>query len=81
MARGPYRAPRRQLACHKCGNLVDVGHSKRETARCLDCTLVVMVENIEQLRAKKGPYYDRWLLGMLNWVDREVGVEDPSRLA
>lgn len=26
-----------------------------------------MIDNVEQLRAKKGPYYERWKIGMRLW--------------
>jgi len=47
----------RRTRCKRCGKEVP-WLSKR--GLCMDCGPAVLAEVVEQLRERRGPYYERW---------------------
>jgi hypothetical protein len=47
--------------------------------RCLDCSLDRLADNVRQMRAGEGEFYDRWFAGMVGWMAREIEAhQDPD---
>jgi len=38
---------------------------------CPDCAIEAVRESVKQLKAKKGPIYYRWKVGLLNAIQEE----------
>jgi hypothetical protein len=56
-------ARKRPVVCRKCGGFArDVGRISHG-GYCEVCSSIVVVEAREQLQARSGPAWDRWLLG------------------
>jgi len=53
--------PTKEMPCNECGNPVTVNAQTVKAPRCYECGLAAHVEQIRQMAAKSGPYYDRWL--------------------
>lgn len=51
--------------CKRCGELKEV--SKR--GYCRLCGYALMVDAVKQLKAKKGPAYERWKAGIIASVE------------
>lgn len=47
--------------------------------RCAPCAIERAAQNMRQLRAKQGPFYDRYLAGLATYVMREYeALQDPD---
>ncbi len=54
----------KQMPCKYCDKPVTVGRNTRKAPHHLECSIRVAVENMQQLKAKSGPCYEKWLDGM-----------------
>lgn len=54
----------KKLPCRKCGVPLEVGWKRKRLPICDDCATENVDEAIRQIRAKEGPYYDKWLAAM-----------------
>lgn len=47
--------------------------------RCAPCAVERAAENIRQLHARQGPFYDRYLAGLARYLMREIEAQqDPD---
>ena len=53
--------------CYECGAVLGEHDCK---TRCLACVMKAMDENIQQMIAKKGPNYDRYVYAMKAYAKR-----------
>ena len=52
--------------CKQCGRWGEIYTS---SGRCINCSMSNVLENVKQLRAKKGPYYEKWKKAMKKAVE------------
>lgn len=63
---GDHEPPRtKQMPCRYCGAPITVGVRKRVLPHHLECALKVMMDNMQQVAEKSGPYYERWRAGCM----------------
>lgn len=53
--------PTKQMPCRDCGDPVTVNAQTVNAPRCYQCGLAAHADQIRQMAAKSGPYYDEWL--------------------
>lgn len=61
--------------CDECGRPQVVGKNKRNRVRCIQCSTTAATENMTQMVAKSGPYYARWIEGMIKAIDKATRGE------
>lgn len=54
---------------YECGGYFVVTDRKREAPHHFECAVKAALECQRQMRAKSGPYYDKWLTAM--WDNRQ----------
>lgn len=57
----------RQRACKNCGN------KEKKLSRsgyCADCSAQRLVDSVRELKAKKGPKYEKWKKGMKKFLKK-----------
>ena|GEM_PF-5412058 len=66
--------------CKKCGKKLD---RKTRSGLCFDCAMEKYIENLRQMKEKKGYYWHNWKMGMLKWCFRmlEKGSEEDKKRA
>lgn len=67
--------PRKIWECAVCGKETFRRGRATEGVLCLDCSLDKSAEVMQQLRMKRGPYYDQWLAGMQAAVDKATAQQ------
>ena len=60
----------KMMPCKYCNELMKVGIRQRKLPHHFECSLKVQVDNMRQISEKNGPYYDRWLAGQRNYLER-----------
>ena len=53
--------------CRICGTALKC---RTKSGLCDSCRIAVLVENIRQLRLKKGEFYEKWKRGMLEYAEK-----------
>lgn len=65
---------RPRSTCKRCGlSRQAVGHLSRR-GNCLDCGIAAEADNLTELRAKAGPYYERWRDAIVDAIASLPGV-------
>lgn len=54
----PYKL--RTFGCVECGQLVERNRPAGAQVRCINCAIARSVEVMRQMKAKSGPFYERW---------------------
>lgn len=65
----PYKL--RVFECAGCGQQVERRGPPESQQRCIHCSIRRAAENNIQLHHKSGPFYQRWMAGMMAGVARE----------
>jgi hypothetical protein len=58
------------MRCRYCDELMVVGERRRKAPSHVLCGVSEAQENMRQIAAKDGPYYDRWLAGQRAYLER-----------
>ena len=58
----------KDMACDKCGSTVQVGSRRKDAVLCLDCRIDRSTECAIQMYHRSGPYYDKWVEGMIEAI-------------
>jgi hypothetical protein len=61
---------KKAMHCRECGGLIEVGSNTRNQPRHFECGIQVAIEAGRQMKAKRGPYYERWRMGMILAAER-----------
>ena len=62
----------REFACAGCGRPTWRRAAADAQVRCINCSIERAVENMHQLRAKRGAFYDKWAARTAEAVAIEV---------
>lgn len=54
----PYKL--RVFECAGCGGPVERNRPAGAQVRCINCAIERSIENLRQLRAHSGPFYEKW---------------------
>lgn len=65
-------AKHRPYICRVCGANADDDGPMSLTGRCLKCSTDAMLTANEELRERRGPTYERWLIGRVVAMPREL---------
>lgn len=60
----------KQMPCRRCGDLMTVGIRTVNQPRHVECGVQDSLDAIRQMKAKSGPHYERWRMGMLLAAER-----------
>ena len=58
----PYKL--RTFRCHNCGKTIELYAAEGSEQHCLECTVQRMMDNMAQMRYKRGPNYVKWANSM-----------------
>lgn len=72
MPRGVPIPPTKIVACMVCEGPMEVGHKTRAPKRCVACAINAETEAAIQIAQKSGPYYEKWLDGMVKATQRLI---------
>lgn len=56
------------MACEQCGSTVQVGSRRKAAVLCLECRIDRMSECATEMYHRSGPYYDKWVQGMIEAI-------------
>lgn len=65
----PYKL--REFACVGCGEVVERNRPAGAEVRCITCAIARSVECMRQMKARSGPFYQRWADAMAAAAARE----------
>lgn len=72
MPRGVPIPPTKIVPCIVCEGPMEVGHKTRVPKRCVACAIKAEAAAAIQIAQKSGPYYERWLNGMVKATQRLI---------
>jgi hypothetical protein len=53
------------MPCRYCGKPMLARTIRKKPLAHIECSTVIQMESFLQIRNKKGPYYERWLKGVM----------------
>lgn len=66
------------MDCRYCGTPIKVSIRRKKSPSHVECGIAVAVENAQQIQAKSGPAYDRWLAGQSRYLENLTRGGAPS---
>lgn len=60
-----FRGPTKELPCRRCTKPMVVSAQTVNPPRHFECGIQDAIDAMHQMRAKRGPIYDRYVMGML----------------
>lgn len=77
-------SPLRCFECVECGDPVFRAKPQGTEVRCIEHATARAVANMQQIRHRRGPFYDKWAAGMARAADAAAarvvlnGIEDQA---
>jgi hypothetical protein len=72
--------PTKIVPCVVCQTGLEVGTKVRSPQRCVACGCKALAANIREIHQKSGPYYERWLSGIIRGVSSQPGARESGIL-